>query len=120
LLSTAVIAGTVHDGEAPGFSIYPKKTDRTDSEISNHVQLPSNSNEISQLPLPQKVSRISNHVQLPSKDSMFSEGSQLLSGKTSKELSLDAEDSDIPWNDLVLKERIGAGTFLDRLGKKKT
>jgi serine/threonine-protein kinase CTR1 len=51
---------------------------------------------------------------------MFSEGSQLLSGKTSKELSLDAEDSDIPWNDLVLKERIGAGTFLDRLGKKKT
>ncbi|KAH8505787.1 hypothetical protein Peur_044891 [Populus x canadensis] len=103
--------GTVHDGEAPGFSMYPKKTDRTDSEISNHVQLPSNSNEISQSPLPPKVSRISNHVQLPSKDSMFSEGSQLLSGKTSKELSLDGEDSDIPWNDLVLKERIGAGSF---------
>lgn len=106
---TAVIAGTVHDGEAPGFSMYPKKTDRTDLEISNHVQLPSNSDEISQLPPPLKVSRISGQDR----------NSQLLSGKTSKELSLDTEDSDIPWNDLVLKERIGAGTFLDRLGKKK-
>ncbi|KAL9336718.1 hypothetical protein Peur_071206 [Populus x canadensis] len=45
-----------------------------------------------------------------SKDSI-SEGSQLVSGKTSKELSLDVEDLDIPWSDLVLKERIGAGSF---------
>jgi serine/threonine-protein kinase CTR1 len=52
-----------------------------------------------------------------SKDSI-SEGSQLVSGKTSKELSLDVEDLDIPWSDLVLKERIGAGMFLDRVGKE--
>ncbi|KAB5552302.1 hypothetical protein DKX38_009613 [Salix brachista] len=152
--------GTVHDGEAPGFSMYPNQIDRTNLEISNHVQLPSNNNEISRLPPPLKVSRISgpdrntqplksynpsqNDKQSmnvvrdpiplnkippvmhrdaqprisssnlrvdPSKDSMFSEGGQLLSGKTSKEFSLDAEDSDIPWSDLVLKERIGAGSF---------
>lgn len=166
---TVVISGTVHDGEAPGFSMYPNQIDRTNSEISNHVQLPSNNNEISRLPPPLKFSRISgldintqplksynpsqNDKQSmnvvrdpiplnkippvmhrdarprisssnlrvdPSKDSMFSEGGQLLSGKTSKEFSLDAEDSDIPWSDLVLKERIGAGTFRNRFEKKKT
>ncbi|KAF2289763.1 hypothetical protein GH714_038523 [Hevea brasiliensis] len=36
---------------------------------------------------------------------------QLVSSKTSNELSLDVEDLDIPWSDLVLKERIGAGSF---------
>ncbi|KAK9290619.1 hypothetical protein L1049_008791 [Liquidambar formosana] len=33
------------------------------------------------------------------------------SSKTSKELSFEMEDLDIPWSDLVLKERIGAGSF---------
>lgn len=44
------------------------------------------------------------------KSTMFLEGSQLLSS--------DVEDLDIPWSDLVLKERIGAGIclpiFLDK------
>lgn len=36
-------------------------------------------------------------------------GSQLVPAKTSRDLALDIEDFDIPWEDLVLKERIGAG-----------
>ncbi|KAF5747830.1 serine/threonine-protein kinase CTR1 [Tripterygium wilfordii] len=45
------------------------------------------------------------------KDLKFAEGSQLVSSRPSKELSFDVEDLDIPWSDLVLKERIGAGSF---------
>ncbi|KAA8518623.1 hypothetical protein F0562_016097 [Nyssa sinensis] len=41
----------------------------------------------------------------------FVEGGQLVLKKSSKELMLDVEDLDIPWSDLVLKERIGAGSF---------
>ncbi|CAK7343378.1 unnamed protein product [Dovyalis caffra] len=153
-------AGTVHDGEGPGFSMYPKQIDRTGLERNNPVQLSNNSNEISQLPKPPKFSRMTGQdrnaqlfklynpsqnakqsinvvrdpiplKQIPpvvhrdiqtvislsdqsvdaSKDSMFSDGIQLASGKTNKELSLYVEDLDIPWSDLVLKERIGAGSF---------
>lgn len=43
------------------------------------------------------------------KDLRFLEGAQLIPGKPSKDFSLDVEELDIPWNDLVLKERIGAG-----------
>lgn len=38
----------------------------------------------------------------------FSE-TQLMSIQASRELGLDMEDLDIPWDDLVLKERIGSG-----------
>ncbi|KAF7804337.1 serine/threonine-protein kinase CTR1 [Senna tora] len=41
----------------------------------------------------------------------FAEGSQLIPSKASRELGLDMEDLDIPWSDLVLKERIGSGSF---------
>ncbi|KAJ4969967.1 hypothetical protein NE237_003066 [Protea cynaroides] len=44
-----------------------------------------------------------------SKDLRFIEGS--VPSKSSTELSLDVEDLNIPWSDLVLKERIGAGSF---------
>lgn len=111
LLLTAVIAGTVDDGAGPGFVMNSKQIDRTGPERNNLVQFPSNTNEISKLPRQLKVNRISGL------DSI-SEGSQLVSGKTSEELSLDVEDLDIPWSDLVLKERIGAGMFLDRVGKE--
>lgn len=37
------------------------------------------------------------------------EGSQLIPSKPTRELALDMEDLDIPWGDLVLKERIGSG-----------
>lgn len=45
------------------------------------------------------------------KDSRFTEGSQLLPSKPSRELALEVDDLDIPWSDLILRERIGAGIF---------
>ena len=45
------------------------------------------------------------------KDLRFAEGSQLVPSKPSRELALEVDDLDIPWSDLVLKERIGAGIF---------
>lgn len=57
----------------------------------------------------QPVLALANQRVDTSKISRFSEGGQLVSNKTSNELSLDVEDLDIPWSDLVLKERIGAG-----------
>nr|XP_034909377.1 serine/threonine-protein kinase CTR1-like [Populus alba] len=95
---------TVDDGAGPGFVMNSKQIDRTGPERNNLVQFPSNTNEISKLPRQLKVNFISGL------DSI-SEGSQLVSGKTNDELSLDVEDLDIPWSDLVLKERIGAGSF---------
>lgn len=44
-------------------------------------------------------------------DVRYVEGGQIISSGPSRELSLDVEDLDIPWSDLVLKERIGAGNF---------
>ncbi|CAL0326762.1 unnamed protein product [Lupinus luteus] len=41
----------------------------------------------------------------------FVEGSQLIPSKPTRDLVLDMEDLDIPWGDLVLKERIGSGSF---------
>ncbi|KAI9086234.1 hypothetical protein K1719_028514 [Acacia pycnantha] len=41
----------------------------------------------------------------------FIGGSQLVPSKPNIELGLDMEDLDIPWSDLVLKERIGSGSF---------
>ncbi|XP_048321303.1 serine/threonine-protein kinase CTR1 isoform X5 [Ziziphus jujuba] len=46
-----------------------------------------------------------------SKSSRLFEGSQLIPSKPTKEFTLDIEDLNIPWCDLVLKERIGAGSF---------
>lgn len=42
-------------------------------------------------------------------DSRFVEGVQLVPSKPSRELGFDIEDLDIPWSDLIIKERIGAG-----------
>ncbi|KAK6126287.1 hypothetical protein DH2020_039992 [Rehmannia glutinosa] len=41
----------------------------------------------------------------------FGEGGLLVSSKSSGVLSFDVEELNIPWNDVVLKERIGAGSF---------
>ncbi|XVF55647.1 hypothetical protein PTKIN_Ptkin06aG0053100 [Pterospermum kingtungense] len=45
------------------------------------------------------------------KDLRFAEGSQVVPCKPSRELALEVDDLDIPWSDLVLRERIGAGSF---------
>ncbi|WCJ34375.1 Protein kinase superfamily protein [Euphorbia peplus] len=142
-------AGTILDEAASEFSI------KTDADRSNLVDISSNSNDISQLPVPVKAVRTIaqdrniqvyksynpsqnnkhstnmplkhlppiGHIDAQSllamadqnmdstKISRFSEGSQLLSGNSSKEPSFDLEDLVIPWGDLVVKERIGAGSF---------
>lgn len=46
------------------------------------------------------------------KDVRFGEGGLLFQSKSSAELAYDVEDLKIPWGDLVLKERIGAGIFI--------
>ncbi|KAJ4705130.1 CTR1-like protein kinase [Melia azedarach] len=46
-----------------------------------------------------------------SKDLKFAEGGQLVTSKPIRGFTLDVEDLDIPWSDLVLKARIGAGSF---------
>lgn len=45
------------------------------------------------------------------RDLRFVEGGQLIPREPSKELPLDVDDLDIPWSDLVIKEKIGAGSF---------
>ncbi|GAB2300683.1 copper transport protein ctr1 [Dionaea muscipula] len=45
------------------------------------------------------------------KDHNLFENNQLIPRKTCREIDPDMEDLDIPWSDLVLKERIGAGSF---------
>ncbi|KAK7392561.1 hypothetical protein VNO78_21004 [Psophocarpus tetragonolobus] len=44
-------------------------------------------------------------------DKRFVEGSQLIPSKPSRELNLDMEGLDIPWSDLILREKIGSGSF---------
>ncbi|KAK7267903.1 hypothetical protein RIF29_20584 [Crotalaria pallida] len=41
----------------------------------------------------------------------YFEGNQLIPSKPTRELTLDMEDLAISWSDLVLKERIGSGSF---------
>ncbi|KAK4348407.1 hypothetical protein RND71_031162 [Anisodus tanguticus] len=45
------------------------------------------------------------------KERFLEGGGQLVPAKTSRDLALEVEDFVIPWEDLVLKERIGQGSF---------
>ena len=55
------------------------------------------------------------------KNSRFGDGGHLVTSMPSHEFGLDVEDLNIPWNDLVIKERIGAGiSFLSLLLTKKS
>ncbi|KAH9738415.1 serine/threonine-protein kinase CTR1 [Citrus sinensis] len=145
--------------ESTKFSMYPKPSNKMETERNNPVQFSTNISE-SQLPLPPKGGRTSGHdrdfelfkscnptqnmthsinmVKDPnplkhiqpighrdaqpglssidqrvdaSKDLRFTESGRLVPGKPSKEFTFDVDDLDIPWNDLVLKEKIGAGSF---------
>ncbi|KAA8516670.1 hypothetical protein F0562_016824 [Nyssa sinensis] len=151
-------SGTVIDGDA-GDSMYPKQSDRKCMDRNSFMPSSINSNEISQLSMPQKAAwpiahdkdsqqfKSCNPQNILSLTNMFKdpvplkhllpighrevqplmtssdprvdtiknvgfvEGSQLVLSKPSKELTLNADGLDIPWSDLVLKERIGAGSF---------
>lgn len=155
---TFVLSGSAAEGEeSTKFSMYPKPSNKMETERNNPVQFSTNISE-SQLPLPPKGGRTSGHdrdfelfkscnptqnmthstnmVKDPnplkhiqpighrdaqpglssidqrvdaSKDLRFTESGRLVPGKPSKEFTFDVDDLDIPWNDLVLKEKIGAG-----------
>lgn len=47
----------------------------------------------------------------PNRDPRFIGGNQVGPIRSNTELSLDVEDLDIPWDDLIIKEKIGAGSF---------
>ncbi|GLT94647.1 hypothetical protein SLE2022_123760 [Rubroshorea leprosula] len=124
-------AGATINEENAGFSLYDKQHDKMGTERNNSMQI---SSEISKLPLPPKFAQIKKIVKDPipfkhippiglrdismlgsipdvGKDSRISEYGQLVPGKPERELALDVDGLDIPWSDLILKERIGAGSF---------
>ncbi|KAE8719046.1 Serine/threonine-protein kinase CTR1 [Hibiscus syriacus] len=143
-------AGATTNEENFGFSLYPNKHDKIDTERNKLVQISSNIDGISLLPQPniarptshdrdsqysQPIVHSKNIIKDPSKhislvghkdvpavvlsepmgcvakDSRFTEGSELVPSKPSRELALEVDDLDIPWSDIVLRERIGAGSF---------
>ncbi|GFZ02467.1 protein kinase superfamily protein [Actinidia rufa] len=98
--------GTVFDGDARAL-MYPTQSDRQFTDIRSHMPSSSSNSEIPQFPFPTKGTMTNAHV----KDLRFVEGGQRVPIKSSRELSFDVEYFDIPWSDLLLKERIGAGSF---------
>ncbi|TYH54401.1 hypothetical protein ES332_D09G166200v1 [Gossypium tomentosum] len=144
-------AGTTRGDENPGFSLNPKKLGKIGTERNNLVQISSNMDDISQLPLPPNIAQptaynrgsqyspsiihsmninndpskhispirprddpvlvFSDVLRDAAKDSRFAKGSQLVPHKPRKKVALEVGDLDIPWSDLILKERIGAGSF---------
>ncbi|CAL5350797.1 unnamed protein product [Camellia sinensis] len=127
--------GIVFDGDA-GDLMYPKQSDRQCMDRHSPVPSSSNSNKIPLLPLPSEgtlenahdgdlllfqscnahpivssTNMVKDPIPLKHKDLRFVDGSQRVPIQLSKEVSLHLEDFDIPWSELILKERIGAGSF---------
>ena len=131
-----IIPGSADNEENKGFSMYPKQkfTDGNnlflasslDDDASMHIddrnpQLLKSFNpsqniihqntvlkdqiSLNRIP-PRDISRLTT-----SEGSRFGEGLQIVPSKPNKELTLDVDDLDIPWSDLVLKEKIGAGIY---------
>uniref|UniRef100_A0A5B7CA37 non-specific serine/threonine protein kinase n=1 Tax=Davidia involucrata TaxID=16924 RepID=A0A5B7CA37_DAVIN len=71
---------------------------------NNYGAIISDVHEFSVSAMPQRDACLITHVR-------DFEVNQLVISKSSHELSLDEKDLVIPWNDLVLKEKIGAGSF---------
>ncbi|XXG73028.1 hypothetical protein AAC387_Pa07g2010 [Persea americana] len=89
------------------------------------LQIPSRNGIIPQpsvgVQIPPKPIKQPEHREIPfalsdlradkSKDQRHNESVQRVTNKSGFDFSFDVDDSDIPWSDLVLKERIGAGSF---------
>jgi serine/threonine-protein kinase CTR1 len=132
--------GNIMDGESGGEGIYPRQSERNysgpspsnSSEINrqlppaprhprpNRESQPSrvfNMNDNTQnVAATRHINQLNSHRDVQS----FIASSDLRTSNTvldpriaegSRELTLDVEDLDIPWSDLVLKEKIGAGSF---------
>ncbi|KAK9921163.1 hypothetical protein M0R45_029686 [Rubus argutus] len=110
--------GSAADEGSKGFSMYPKQFDRKFTDGNNLLLVSSPNDDTSMhvedcIPLKRisPVGRRDVSSLDTSKDSRFGEGVQQVPSKPSNELTLNVGDLDIPWSDLVLKEKIGAGSF---------
>lgn len=105
--------GPPTDEENHQFPMYSKPYDRKYTDANNFLPIPGHGDDMSRRG---KAGRSGsqdspqNTVQPPSRDQHIGHGggNQMIP-KPSSNLSLDVEDLDIPWSDLVLKDRIGAG-----------
>ncbi|KAK9127647.1 hypothetical protein Syun_016444 [Stephania yunnanensis] len=59
----------------------------------------------------QSILGLSNLRANAGRDQRFMEGVQLVPSKLNTEIPIDVDDLDIPWTDLILKEKVGAGSF---------
>ncbi|KAL7133543.1 hypothetical protein ABFS83_12G147800 [Erythranthe nasuta] len=120
----SLAAGTV-DGDTDE-SMFPKQADRTYEDRTSYPSGSGNREEVSNMvkgSVPLKLLPPMGHKAVQplivqsdprgntNKDMRFGEGGLLVPAKSSGELAFDVEDLNIPWSDLVLKERIGAGSF---------
>ncbi|CAN6719790.1 unnamed protein product [Malus baccata var. baccata] len=91
-------------------NMYPKQFDRKSTEGKNLVSSFSGYTSAHA-----KIPETSGHRDGPKvdtiTDSRFVEGVRLVPSKPSKELALNVGNLDIPWSDLVIKDKIGAGSF---------
>lgn len=132
--TSEIVAGATVDGD-DGDSTHHKRSDRNYMDRNSGTPSSSNQDGNPLLPLPpqnawikgrnkeSQVSKSQNPYNmippraLPEprgdtiKDVRFGDGGQMVPIVPSRELDLDVEDLDIPWSDLVLKERIGAGNL---------
>ena len=91
--------------------MYLKPYDRKCADVNNFLPIPGHNDDVSR---PAKAGRDSpqNSIQLSTKDPPVGHGGVgPLIPKPSNDLALGIEDLVIPWSDLELKERIGAGIF---------
>lgn len=96
------LTGTVVDGDAGRQCI----------DINTGVPSSSDSNEILDRELLfESCNPRTNMVKYPVAQKHFLAVGQAVPTKPSNSFSFEGEDLDIPWSDLVLKERIGSGIF---------
>ncbi|KAM6592955.1 hypothetical protein CsatA_000658 [Cannabis sativa] len=128
-----VSSGPTTDEENNRFPMYLKPYDRNSPDVKSFLPIPGHIDETVR---PSKVgqpgvqdSPAQNIIQsrikdpsvghgeggqlIPSKGGQLipSKGGQLIPNKPSNKYNLDIEDLDIPWSELVIKEKIGAGSF---------
>ena len=107
--------GPPTDEENRQFPMYSKPYDRKYTDANNFLPIPGHGDDMSrrgQAGRSGSQDSPQNTVQPPSRDQHIGHGggNQMIP-KPSTNLTLDVEDLDIPWSDLVLKDRIGAGIY---------
>lgn len=110
---SCLITGPNTDEEKHRFSMYVKQYERKCPDVISILPTPVHSADSSQHGKAGVQDTPQNILQPRTIDPTVGhgEGGQLIPSKPSNKLSLDMGDLDIPWSDLVLKERIGAGNL---------